>query len=354
MNIELQVETIRGTEEKSSQEEFSSEKLIAEDWDEEHAKLREENSALKSVVERLYEEVDLKGKNEEIQREIIEELQLNLIGKENEMEILKNQNEKVKKGTSSDGRASLSVIGKIIKTNTEKAEEKKFLEKVEEIEILQEKFEGQKQIYQDQARHLAHKSLQAEATLAEIEARMYDRLFTKLSDVMIQKIENLENNKVLKQKVGDNTSAADIEKGKTATGSRSQGMEIVQQRKEKTHEEKSEYVSEQQELANALIHLESVVGKTPGGSPIRVEQESAVASVDIRQIIALKTDKKAEMCEKPIEGLPRLISNPRSYAEALKAPNAFQRMPSGVVNRKEKTNSVSERSTGGVSNRPSV
>ncbi|KAL3269622.1 hypothetical protein HHI36_008686 [Cryptolaemus montrouzieri] len=80
---------------------------------------------------------------------------------------------------------------------------------------------------------------------------MYDRLFTKLTDIMKQKIENLENK--------------NIEKAKTATGSRSQGMEIVQQTKEKTYEEKSEYrrlVSKQQKLANALIHLESDVGKT--------------------------------------------------------------------------------------------
>ncbi|KAL3268922.1 hypothetical protein HHI36_008009 [Cryptolaemus montrouzieri] len=227
------------------------------------------------------------------------------------------------------------LIENISKTNTEKAL-KKLLEKEEEIEISQEKLEGQKQRNQDQASHLAHKSLQAEATLAEIKARMFDRLFTKLTDVMMQKIENLENKNILKQKVGDNTSAAGIEKGKTATGSRSQDMEIVQQRKEKTHEEKSEYrrlVSEQQKLANTLIHLESDVGKTPG---------------------VLTSDKKAETCEEPVEGLPKLISNPQSYAEALKAPNAFQRTPSGVVNRKKKTNAVSERKTGAVSNRPSV
>ncbi|KAL3286927.1 hypothetical protein HHI36_001412 [Cryptolaemus montrouzieri] len=54
---------------------------------------------------------------------IIEEPQLNLIDKENEMEILKKQN-KVEKWTSSDDRASLSVIEKVPKTNTEKALEK--------------------------------------------------------------------------------------------------------------------------------------------------------------------------------------------------------------------------------------
>ncbi|KAL3266504.1 hypothetical protein HHI36_010674, partial [Cryptolaemus montrouzieri] len=124
---------------------------------------------------------------------LIDDLQSNLSEGErqlNELKRLEHEStaESIKKGRiDMKNSASELVISKSV-----------LLQKDEQIEFLQEKLEEQKQSIEDQARHLALKSYQTEATLAEIEEKIYSRLYMGISEDLMLKLMRCENS-VLKE-----------------------------------------------------------------------------------------------------------------------------------------------------------
>ncbi|KAL3279723.1 hypothetical protein HHI36_017232 [Cryptolaemus montrouzieri] len=79
------------------------------------------------------------------------------------------------------------------RSNKEVLLEEELLEREERIETLQGETEKQKQGAEYQAGIFAYKSLQSEAILAAVEERMYNKLYSRLSEDIRQKLKNVQN-----------------------------------------------------------------------------------------------------------------------------------------------------------------
>ncbi|KAL3287862.1 hypothetical protein HHI36_002319 [Cryptolaemus montrouzieri] len=79
-----------------------------------------------------------------------------------------------------------------INPNMEVKLRQELTQREETIVFLKEKLENQKQSIEDHARHLAHRSYQSAAMLADIEKRVYTRLYTRMTEDLSQKIKSLE------------------------------------------------------------------------------------------------------------------------------------------------------------------
>ncbi|KAL3287842.1 hypothetical protein HHI36_002300 [Cryptolaemus montrouzieri] len=108
------------------------------------------------------------------------------------------------KAKENQNRASIHQVGEVKKgaqtvktTQTNKPDPKsnrdetlknQLTEREERIETLQEQLGNQKQKAHDQARLFAQRSLKREVILARIEERMYDKIYSKLSEDIGQKL----------------------------------------------------------------------------------------------------------------------------------------------------------------------
>ncbi|KAL3283573.1 hypothetical protein HHI36_006712 [Cryptolaemus montrouzieri] len=145
--------------------------IIQNEFEEEFRKLLEENCRFKDELENLKEELNLKDMQLENVKVKMRQLEDEYILNETQLE------DKVAEKEQSIRDLKLKLVEKnqtsgTINPNMEVKLKQELTQRKETIVFLKEKLENQKQSIENHARHLAHRSHQSEAMLADIEERV--------------------------------------------------------------------------------------------------------------------------------------------------------------------------------------
>ncbi|KAL3278721.1 hypothetical protein HHI36_016252 [Cryptolaemus montrouzieri] len=183
--------------------------IIQSEFEDEYKKLVEENSIIESKLQDLEAEISFKDKHIMNEREKGKKLEEEYLHNEKQLEnkvmkktkLIDDQQSKL-----SDRERQLNELKRLEHENTAESNKKDRID-MKNLASEFEKLNKQKQRIEDQARHLALKSYQTETTSAEIEEKIYSRLYMRLSEDLMLKMEIAESSLSDSDSKGDKLKA---------------------------------------------------------------------------------------------------------------------------------------------------